>query len=903
MTHQCIIRKSRSHWRLLSGLTLLGVLAFALGLILPAQAQSATPGYVFVWGWDYYGEGTVPAGLSGVTAIAAGQYHNLALKSDGTVVAWGANTYGESTVPAGLSSVTAISAGDLHSLALKSDGTVVAWGDNSAGQRTVPAGLSGVTAIAAGYYHNLALKSDGTVVAWGDNSAGQRTVPAGLSGVTAIAANYYHSLALKSDGTVVAWGCLDATYNTGQCVVPAGLSGVIAIAAGTYHSLALKRDGAVVGWGSNNQGQLDVPAGLSGVIAIAAGEYHNVALKSDGAIVLWKDNYYGQIGTMPTGLRNVTAIAASGLHTLVINRFNDFTPPTANPSQSPDVVANGWTDSSNVTVFWNWRDNTGGSGIDTTHCTTSNTSSGEGVRTLTATCQDKAGNVGSASYTVKVDLTPPAANPTQSPAANGAGWNNTNVTVTWNWTDPSPGSGTGSGVDAPNCTTSSTSGGEGVQTFTATCLDQVGHFTTASYTVKVDRGSPQITANVNPLASSFGWHNSAVAVSFTCADQGGGSGLATNTVGGNATFSSEGNYPAVTNTGTCVDNAGNVATAVTVGPFKIDLTKPTISAAATTQPNANGWYNSNVTVHFTCADALSGIAFCPGDEVLSSEGGAVVSTVQTGRDKAVNYSDPSNGVTVKLDKTAPVVTVIGVSDGATYTAGSVPTAGCTTSDALSGVATPATLNTSNGTPTGPNGATTVTATCSGATDLAGNSAAPTSVSYTVNAQINSSVSQQSVSAVYNATAQNCPSTGGSLPLHTVTPTLRNTTSAAFTGLFFRVKTVEYTTTQSGQPVLCNATSGNGGVNSTLTIPNNTLPGGDNQFNPGENLIPNFQIGLPVRAQYRFFVDLYSTSVTAAAANNQAESGEHYLGSLVYVFDEADQPVSAAHRLFLPLVNR
>jgi alpha-tubulin suppressor-like RCC1 family protein len=31
----------------------------------------------------------VPVGLSGVTAIAAGTVHNLALKSDGTVVAWG----------------------------------------------------------------------------------------------------------------------------------------------------------------------------------------------------------------------------------------------------------------------------------------------------------------------------------------------------------------------------------------------------------------------------------------------------------------------------------------------------------------------------------------------------------------------------------------------------------------------------------------------------------------------------------------------------------------------------------------------------------------------------------------------------------------------------------------------
>ena len=76
----------------------------------------------------------MPAGLTGVIAIAAGYAHSLALKSDGTVVAWGSNDYGQSNVPAGLTGVTAIAGGYGHSLALKSDGTVVAWGDNHYGQ-------------------------------------------------------------------------------------------------------------------------------------------------------------------------------------------------------------------------------------------------------------------------------------------------------------------------------------------------------------------------------------------------------------------------------------------------------------------------------------------------------------------------------------------------------------------------------------------------------------------------------------------------------------------------------------------------------------------------------------------------------------------------------------------------
>lgn len=79
--------------------------------------------------------------------------------------------------------VSAIAAGEGHSMALKSDGTVWTWGWNRDGQlgdgtnksRSTPRkvnGLTGVTAISAGSYHTVALKSDGTVWAWGDNSNG-----------------------------------------------------------------------------------------------------------------------------------------------------------------------------------------------------------------------------------------------------------------------------------------------------------------------------------------------------------------------------------------------------------------------------------------------------------------------------------------------------------------------------------------------------------------------------------------------------------------------------------------------------------------------------------------------------------------------------------------------------------
>src|SRR5713226_4570780 len=101
-----------------------------------ARGQST----VSAWGGNFIGQlgnGTntdsntpvQTSGITGVTAIAGGEQHSLALKTDGTVWGWGNNTIGQlgngtftnSNTPAqvsGLSGVTAIAGGGLHSLAL-----------------------------------------------------------------------------------------------------------------------------------------------------------------------------------------------------------------------------------------------------------------------------------------------------------------------------------------------------------------------------------------------------------------------------------------------------------------------------------------------------------------------------------------------------------------------------------------------------------------------------------------------------------------------------------------------------------------------------------------------------------------------------------------------------------------
>ena len=119
----------------------------------------------------------MPAGLSGVAAIAAGVHHSLALKSDGTVVAWGYNVTGPDERPGRAERRDRDRRGLSPQSGAQERRHGRRLGDNDFGPDHRPAGLSGVVAIAAGIFHSLALKSDGTVVALGI-MAGRR-IPAG----------------------------------------------------------------------------------------------------------------------------------------------------------------------------------------------------------------------------------------------------------------------------------------------------------------------------------------------------------------------------------------------------------------------------------------------------------------------------------------------------------------------------------------------------------------------------------------------------------------------------------------------------------------------------------------------------------------------------------------------------
>ena len=265
---------------------------------------------VIAWGDNTALQCQVPAGLTNAIAVAAGDSHSLALKSDGSVAGWG-----QAASPPVLTNAIAIAAGSGYRLALKSNGTVVVWGSFVA----PPAWLTNVTAIATGWdsqnpwNHALALRRDGTVVAWGDNTWGQTNVPSGLSNVVGIAAGDGNSLALLANGTIVAWG--DDSF--GKSEVPPDATNVTAIAAGQDHCLALKSDGTVEAWGNNLEGQATVPSDVTNVVVIAAGQLHSLALKADSSVAAWGGNQYGQ-ATVTPGQTGFIAISGGGAHSLAV---------------------------------------------------------------------------------------------------------------------------------------------------------------------------------------------------------------------------------------------------------------------------------------------------------------------------------------------------------------------------------------------------------------------------------------------------------------------------------------------------------------------------------------------------------------------------------------------------------
>ena len=323
-----------------------------------------------------------------VVAVAPGKVHALALKADGSLWSTGSNGHGQlgngpimetyqhvtptpvltSEGGSQVTDVVAIAAGTYHSVFVKSDGSLWAFGENQGGQlgdgtvinRAYPVPVrssstgpqvTGVSKVAGGHLHTVFLKNDGSPWAVGGNAYGQlgnnsfsssyypvrirsatsSSYPSGLpNDVVDVAAGTYHTMFLRADGS--AWWVgrdVVSSSSVASLVRKAGsgasgvLAGVTAIAAGSFHGAFLLDDMSLWVRGTNLSGELGIgsstaityatpmlagPGGpaVTGVVSVAASvkpepdlfpnEAHTVFTKTDGSVWTTGGNSYGQLG-------------------------------------------------------------------------------------------------------------------------------------------------------------------------------------------------------------------------------------------------------------------------------------------------------------------------------------------------------------------------------------------------------------------------------------------------------------------------------------------------------------------------------------------------------------------------------------------------------------------------------
>jgi alpha-tubulin suppressor-like RCC1 family protein len=327
---------------------------------------------------------TVP--LDGVTSIAAGGFHNCAIRSGGAVVCWGHDGSGQLGDGGGTTAEYL---------------PVAVEHDHDGNVFTPAVAIGGVTAIAAGEYHTCGvIGATGAVKCWGANGSGQlgngvtlpgvdRTIAVAVTGIPedhghpgdhaphkaiAITAGQAHTCALLH-GTALegsyarCWGngffgqLGNNSHGTGADVStpqrvefdadpnvlvedPQDLNGLVVITAGQFHTCGRTAGNAVRCWGQNGRGQLGdntttdadmavtVP-GLSAVRAVTAGGFHTCALVSTG-VQCWGYNFYGQLGAYRTqsavpvtvtALQGATRATTGDGHACALVDVPDGTPP------------------------------------------------------------------------------------------------------------------------------------------------------------------------------------------------------------------------------------------------------------------------------------------------------------------------------------------------------------------------------------------------------------------------------------------------------------------------------------------------------------------------------------------------------------------------------------------------
>ncbi|MBK9008976.1 MAG: HYR domain-containing protein [Anaerolineae bacterium] len=297
----------------------------------------------------------------------------------------------------------------------------------------------------------------------------------------------------------------------------------------------------------------------------------------------------------------------------------------------------GWNNT-DVTVTWSCVDAQSG----VVAATVNQTVTTEGTnQSATGTCANRAGLTASNTQNgINIDKTAPTITfSSRLPAANGNGWNTSDVTVTWSCTNSlSP-------ILSGTVTQTLSAEGAG-QSATGTCQDAAGNSASDTQSgINIDKTAPTgVTLTPSGTLGNNGWHISDVTITTTGTESVSGplactgvQSLTTDTAG-------------VTFNGSCTNLAGLTSNATPL-TLKRDATNPIITFLNRTPANGNGWNNGDVTLNWSCADAMSGPVNATITQTVTTEGANQSSTANCVDNAGNTVSDTQSGI--NIDKSAP----------------------------------------------------------------------------------------------------------------------------------------------------------------------------------------------------------------------------------------------------------
>ena len=644
--------------------------AFSCGLAADGQPQC--------WGAGI--SGTPPVGP--FVSLAAGYTHACALRVDGSASCWGSNGAGQAPPIAPAGPHIALAAGGSHTCGLQANGTVNCWGSDTDSQASVPTGVGEAAfgQIAAGNAHVCQVRRDGGLGCWGRNLDGQATPPAGR--YVRVAAGDALSCGIDVAGVIVCWGAdgvnTSAAFSgTKWRQLSMGQSGGLCALRETSDLVRCRTLGGVV---TDRAGRrydsaynyFNAPVRTLTYVSTPAGNFCAPLMtdSNGGTPSTYNNNYCvgissyvgGRWQSVESGLQHTCALQASGF----LQCFGAFSEQTTIPYpyngykfRAVSVGSNHSCAIRDDGTLYCWGDAANGK-LNAPVGTFSQVAAGN-----TFNCAIRSNGTrmcwgdNAAGQAPQVSLLP-AIVPTE--ATVGIAYPSVSfslVVTNGSYVPSTPAFAAVQGALPPGLTLnpagvlSGTPTAGGNFSFTVEGEDANGFAARGSYTIAIpvppDDTPPIVSATLTPATpdGSNGWYVSDVGIHWAVSDP--ESGIASSSGCNSSAVTSDTTAASATCSAT---NGAGLEMAVTLAPpIKRDATPPTISAAATTSPNANGWHSGDVTVHFSCSDSTSGVASCPADQVLTSSGSSAAKTIM---DNAGNQAT-SNVVAVSIDRSAPVI--------------------------------------------------------------------------------------------------------------------------------------------------------------------------------------------------------------------------------------------------------